>query len=513
MLEKLKQLAEQFAAAGVDRAFGVTGSGATWNLIDQLEIRGIKYFPVGHEAAGAIMAGGAWKANGKPALSLSIKGPGLLNSLPGIAYNHFENQPVVSIAESYGSSTPNGQMHKRVNQSSLLQPLVRGITGLNDPPNDIPQLWAASNSGVLGPVHVELNDLTLMVPPLPRKVEDNLGPALNLIAKSRKPILIVGNLARQFGLADQIKELRIPVFTTAAAKGIIDENKQWAAGIYTGTGGPLSPESSLMKSSDLIVGIGLRNLEIISPKNFDQSAVLMDLPGIDAALGFGASVNICHPSEDAFRELLTALTKFEWGDAETEKCVKKLDQILQSNWLPAACFQYLNQLDNNYSLIADTGSFCTVAEHIWKASPERPFVGSSNGRYMGCAIPTAIGYAAASQRRPVYCAVGDGGMRQYPGELKIAVEHSLPICVLFMSDGRYGSIGCAQGKRKLPIHAITMPGPSWENVVRGMGCQSRHIETFNAFKAAIDTWDNRSPLFLECVFDSDEYLLMTNNIR
>ncbi|MBL1828579.1 hypothetical protein ELE35_29995, partial [Klebsiella pneumoniae] len=92
------------------------------------------------------------------------------------------------------------------------------------------------------------------------------------------------------------------------------------------------------------------------------------------------------------------------------------------------------------SLILDTGLFCTIGETIWKASKPSDFCGSSNGRYMGCAIPTAIGVAISNQGKRVICVMGDGGIRPYFPEILLAVEENLPILFLLISDGYYGSV-------------------------------------------------------------------------
>ncbi len=59
MSDVMKDLAQLLKEQGVEHAFGVTGSGNSWNLIDHLENCGVKYHPVAHEAAGALMAGAA----------------------------------------------------------------------------------------------------------------------------------------------------------------------------------------------------------------------------------------------------------------------------------------------------------------------------------------------------------------------------------------------------------------------------------------------------------------------
>src|SRR4030095_4491817 len=95
------------------------------------------------------------------------------------------------------------------------------------------------------------------------------------------------------------------------------------------------------------------------------------------------------------------------------------------------------------TLVVDTGAFCTVAEHVWQAATPANFVASANGRYMGTSLPMAIGASLAKPQTEILCITGDGGIRPFWAEIKIAVAERLPICFLLMSDGRSGRIVAA----------------------------------------------------------------------
>jgi acetolactate synthase-1/2/3 large subunit len=164
-------------------------------------------------------------------------------------------------------------------------------------------------------------------------------------------------------------------------------------------------------------------------------------------------------------------------------------------------------------LVLDTGSFCTIGEHVWNASPARPFLASSNGRYMGTSIPTAIGAAVADRNTPVICVVGDGGMRMYPSELKLAVKEGLPLCVILMSDGLYGSIACVPQAGGVSRRAMEIDHPSWVDSVAGMGCHAVLADDETRFQEAMQSWDHRRPLFIEVPFDAGRYAAMTRDLR
>ena len=92
---RIETIAEFLSGVGVAHAFGICGSGPSLTLIGALDKRGITYINASHEASAAMMAGAATRVSGVPALSISIKGPGLVNAVAGISYNHFEDTPSI----------------------------------------------------------------------------------------------------------------------------------------------------------------------------------------------------------------------------------------------------------------------------------------------------------------------------------------------------------------------------------------------------------------------------------
>ena len=84
MIERIELLATLLVENGLRYVFGVTGSGSSLRLITELETRGVPYYPAAHEASAALMAGAVTRASGQLSASVSIKGPGLANMVPGI---------------------------------------------------------------------------------------------------------------------------------------------------------------------------------------------------------------------------------------------------------------------------------------------------------------------------------------------------------------------------------------------------------------------------------------------
>src|SRR4030095_8874185 len=96
---------------------------------------------------------------------------------------------------------------------------------------------------------------------------------------AKRPMLIVGGLAQRSSWAVRVRTVQVPVFTTVAAKGVIDERHPAAAGVFTGDGKSMAPEVVIASEADLVIGLGLRNLEVLTPRPFSVPLVGLDIAG------------------------------------------------------------------------------------------------------------------------------------------------------------------------------------------------------------------------------------------
>jgi acetolactate synthase-1/2/3 large subunit len=514
-------LAQALAGEGVPALFGVPGSGASYEVILALQERGVPFYGATHEGAAAIMAGALGRQSGGVGCSIGIKGPGLANMLPGIVSNHFERWPTLSIAEAVGPRTPPGRVHKRLDQAALLSSVVKAYATPDESGQTVAGLLACAQQEIPGPVHLDLAagaaaSLAVHVSREGHSAEPAVGwtDVRRLVADSARPLLIVGALARRAGWRRHLTQLRVPVLTTLSAKGIVDEHLPHSGGVFTGDGKALSPERRLLEEADLVIGLGLRNFEVLNPAAISGPLIMMDT--VASAAGDGFAATACSTaSDEEFEELLAGLRDRAWGAESIGEAQQRLrEHLLGHPWLPAAVFATLEELVPTAVLVVDTGSFCTIAEHVWRAPDPRGFLCSANGRYMGTGVPMAIGAALADPDRPVICATGDGGVRMYVAELKLALEHRLPILFLFLSDGRYGSIAAAIPPARRRAAVLSMARPSWHDAVRALGCPAEQVDSVAALRTVVRQWRaTGGPCFVEACFDPEAYVAMTEDLR
>jgi acetolactate synthase-1/2/3 large subunit len=521
MSERVAQLAQALGAEGVRALFGITGSGLSLALITALERLGVPFYATAHEGSAAIMAGAFARRSGTLGCAISIKGPGFANMLGGLLVDFYEQLPVLSVAEAFGPSVGAWRMHKRLDHETAGRAFTKAYATLGDPRGTVKTLAGIARAEIPGPVHLDLFDeaagvLHQRITPDPADgTERAWSELLARLARSERPVVIAGALAARQAWGARLAELRIPVFTTLAAKGVLDETAPFAAGVFTGDGRELSPEAKILPEADLVVGLGLRNAEVLSAKPFARDLAIVDVVGSSAAGGFAPALLSRAIGDQPFGDVFDALGGKDWGRERVAEATTGVRlRLAGDEWLPGALYRHLErELPENGCLVVDTGYFCTVAEHAWRARSAASFLCSANGRSMGIALPSAIAAALADRSAPTVCVMGDGGA-MYLADLRIAVAEALPVLFLLLSDGRYGSVADATSVVDASRRATTIARPSWFRAVEGLDCPAEQVKDEAAFVTALRRWDwRRGPLFLEAPFDPERYATMIRGVR
>jgi acetolactate synthase-1/2/3 large subunit len=122
---------------------------------------------------------------------------------------------------------------------------------------------------------------------------------------------------------------------------------------------------------------------------------------------------------------------------------------------------------------------------------------------MGYGLPAAVGAKRLYPDRPVICVAGDGDFLMNGQEFATAVQYNLPIIVLIMDNGMYGTIRAHQ-EREFPTRVVgtELKNPdfaAYAVAFGGFGARVEKTEQFyDAFKAA---QASGKPAILHCIVD------------
>lgn len=517
-MSPIDRLARQIAEHSSAPLFGVPGSGATLTLIDELEKCGREFILTHFEGAAAMMAGTLGRLSGKAGVCLSIKGPGLANMVPGLAVSSFESFPLVAIAEAYGTEAPLSKAHKRIDQATLTSTVSKGLTQLTEEGPGFADLAGLAQAEIPGPVVLELarpqpDDPAPLPQANPEPSDLDNARIHKLVDAAQRPVVVAGALALRANLSGKLNALKIPVFTTAAAKGVADETLPHVAGVYTGVGLELSPEQHLLEEADLAMCIGVRPHEVLATRPFACPAI--NLSAVSEAGDDGFAFDATGTPGIA-GTLLDLLATRSWGSSQVGDALARLRSAAHwDGFLPGHIFK-LTQSHFGHAVrgVFDAGYFCTMAEHLWYAREASHCLMSGQGRYMGTGVPMGIAAAIHDKSVPTVAFLGDGGIGPFIGEARIAVERKLPLLFCLLSDGRFSSLRTRAIQDGLTQRPLTMAQPSWLPVMEGFGMPVFAANDEQTYENALQAWSPAGgPAFVEVRFDPDPYEAMVRGIR
>lgn len=498
---------------GIKHAFGIPGGGSSLDLIDSIIKENITFHTTHFEGSAAIMAGTIGRISGLAGISISIKGPGLANMIPGLAVCHFENFPLIAICESYEADVSNSKAHKRINHNSLTKAVIKKEYFISKMRDSFSLAVNCAEEETPGPVLINLaNNKEEEGFDYNQNIKDNKS-IRKVLENSNKPLIIAGSLAIRKNLSSLLSSLNIPVLTTVSAKGLIDESLNNSAGVYTGVGLDKVSEKSLISEADLIIGIGLHNTEVLSTKPFSCKSI--DFESVIGTFNMGFDFDEIISIETIY-EVLDVIKSKSWGSRQIASMKEAFySEILSTDFLPATVFNILsNYFIREVRLVLDTGYFCTIAEHFWESKRSDLFLCSGNSRYMGTGLPMAIGASLYDSTLPTVVVLGDGGIGMYISELKLAIEHNCPLLILLLSDGGFGSIRTRAMQNKLVIDPLIINNPSWLSIINGFGVLGAKAKNEKEFIIALENWKpKKGPFFIECHFNPEKYQNMVHGIR
>ena len=199
-------LADAFKEAGTPFIVGHPG-GESVELIDAARQRNMPFLLMKQEVAGAMLASTWGEITGSPGVCLSTRGPGAANMVNGIAYASLDRAPLIAITDEYSAPTYATGLRQKIDQIALYAPLVKWGTTINAKTvrQQVRRAMREATGRPPGPIQFDLPqsettrdageaDGSSLMPNLlePEPDRASLKAPLDMLAKARKPIILVG---------------------------------------------------------------------------------------------------------------------------------------------------------------------------------------------------------------------------------------------------------------------------------------------------------------------------------
>ncbi|MEN9309089.1 MAG: hypothetical protein RL173_3021 [Fibrobacterota bacterium] len=454
---------------GVEYVFGYPG-GAAIPLFDALvDAPQIKFVLVRHEQGATHMADGYARATGKPGVVLVTSGPGATNTVTGILTAQMDSAPLIVLCGQTISPMLGKDAFQEADVTGITYPVVKHsylVKKTNDLPRIMKEAFHIATTGRPGPVLLDLpKDITsgpctapfvdevdlpgYETPSMPDRNE--LQKAANLIAKSRKPLLYIGQGAVIAGagkaLTQLAEKLGSPVVNTLLGKGVMAEDHPLHMGMLGMHGTAYANKAVL--NCDLIFSIGARWDDRITGKlaEFCPNATKIHLDIDPAEFGkiIQPDASLVGDAKKGIEALIPLVGKLDSADWVKECSAWRKQYPLrygkQGGLKAQMVLDELDKLTRGKAIITtDVGQHQMWAAQFLRSTFNRSWISSGGAGTMGFGFPAAIGAQLGCPDKPVWAIVGDGGFQMTLCELATAVLQKVPLKILIINNSYLGMV-------------------------------------------------------------------------
>jgi thiamine pyrophosphate-dependent acetolactate synthase large subunit-like protein len=485
------------SAYEVDTVFGMAGT-MTVELYRGISLAGIRHVQCRNEQGASLMADGYARATGKPGVCTIIAGPGVTNAATGIAQAYCDSQPLLVLSGACAATTQGkgwGAIHELADQAAV----TAGFTAYSVMiryPQELPE-WIARAYGTFRgsrprPVHLSLPRDVLpqpveadwkprRAPSLPMPDQSAIEEAADLLARAKRPLILVGGGAAgtRSALTDIAERIGAPVLSTNAGKGILPESHPLSLGCSI----VRQPSQQALSDADVVLLVGSQvsaGDHFMPALDIPGDIIRIDIDPRELTSNYGAAVPIQADARAAMRALASALSsrkpaahrsqgesrvrevraRIEAEMTEVEHLHERVWKTLRSA-LPADAI-----VMGDASQIVYSGSFAMPMEM------ERCWHYSGTYCSLGVALPMAIGAKIGSPHRPVIAVAGDGGIMFTINELATAAEERIALPVIVWNNDALKEIVDQMDRRQIPRIGVEPKSPDFLRVAEGLGCHA-----------------------------------------
>lgn len=538
---------ETLVANGVTDIFGIMGS-AFMDAMDIFAPAGIRLIPVVHEQGSAHMADGYARASGRHGVLIGQNGPGISNSVTGIAAAYWAHSPVVIITPEAGTNTIGLGGFQECNQLPMFQEFTKYQGHVTNPAR-----MAEFTGRCFDRAKSEMGPTQLNIPrdyfygeieceiPKPQVIdrghggEKSLAEAVEILRNAKNPVIISGGGVVMADAVDECialaERLGAPVVNSYQHNDSFPaSHPQWC--------GPLGYQGSkagmnLMSKADVVIALGTRlgpfgTLPQYGMDYWPKDAKIIQIDADHKVLGLvkKISVGICGDAKAVAVELTkrlenetlasdstkeerakkTAEEKAKWEEEldnwTHEKDPYSLDMIAENakektfnggDYLhPREVLRELEKaMPKDVMISTDIGNINSVAHSYLRFERPHSFFAPMSFGNCGYALPTIIGAKTASPDRPAIAYAGDGAWAMSMMEVLTAVRHDIPVTAVVFHNRQWG----AEKKNQVEFYdrrfvAGELETKSFAGMAESMGAEGIVVDKLEdvgpALKRAVD---------------------------
>jgi acetolactate synthase I/II/III large subunit len=528
-------LVGQLVSHGVKHVFCVPGE-SFLAVLDALVDVNIEVTVCRQEGGAAMMADAHGKLTGQPGICMVTRGPGASNALAGIHIAKQDSTPMIVFVGQIERGMREREAFQEMDYRAVFGQAAKWATEIDDPariPEILSRAFHVATSGRPGPVVIALPEDMLVelatVPDAPHYEAIDSAPSIGQMAdlakrlsQAKAPVAILGGARWNATAVKQFVEFaerfKLPVAVSFRRQMLFPATSPCFIG-DVGIG--LNPDLlKRIQDADLVLLVGGRMSEMPS-----QAYTLFDIPvpkqtlvhvhPDSGELGrvYRAAVAI-NASPIAFASELSALatpsaTPWAAGTAAMHQSYLnwsdpvpiKTPGTLQMGGVMA----YLeSKLPADAIMANGAGNFATWLHRFHRFTQFGTQLAPTSGS-MGYGLPAAVGAKRIAPDKLVVCFAGDGCFMMHGQEFATAVQYNLPLVVVIVDNGMYGTIRMHQEKHYPGrISATQLKNPDFSAYARAFGGHGERVEKTEEFGPAFErAVASGLPAIIHCLIDPE----------
>lgn len=329
---------------------------------------------------------------------------------------------------------------------------------------------------------------------------DAVDSALGVIASCRRPLVLAGKgavasdaIPALIALSDLIEA---PLATTLCARDSF-AGSEYNLGIMGG----LSHEVALtaIQEADCIVAFGasLNRYTTAEGSLLKGKAVIQcDINPANLARYYPVTVPIVGDAQavaETFLEMLRTIELRPWSPRTDVLRDRLAEYVPAESFVDRSSARGLDMrtaiikldevLPRDRAVVTDCGRFDFATWRFLRVLDPSAFIHTVHFGSMGLSIPTGVGAALANPKRPTVVVCGDAGGLVGLSEIATAARYKLPLVVVVMNDGSWGSEYTKLATFGInPEHAL-LSWPSFTEVARALGAEAVEVRSLDDFDA------------------------------
>ncbi|MDX2498984.1 MAG: biosynthetic-type acetolactate synthase large subunit [Deltaproteobacteria bacterium] len=468
-------LMEVLKEEAVDSIFGYPG-GAIIDIYDELAKTDIHHVLVRHEQAAVHSADGYARASGKVGVCLVTSGPGVTNTVTGIASAYMDSVPIVILSGQVPTALIGNDAFQEVDIVGITRPCTKHnylVMSIEELASTVKEAFHLARSGRPGPILVDIpKDITKQTyeyaPGKAVKLKSynptynpnmkQLKKIVNLIENTERPMIFAGGGVILSKASAQLTELarkaRIPVTTSLMGLGAFPETDPLSLGMIGMHG---TYRANMCTSAcDLMISIGVRFDDRVTGKTdaFCSQAqiVHIDIDPTSIRKNIPVTIPVVGDCKISLEHLNAFLDQVELGNLEEKrkpwfgqieewKSTRPLDYEQKETIKPQFVVEKLYELTKGQAIITtEVGQNQMWAAQYYQFDRPNHFITSGGLGAMGFGLPAAIGAQVAVPDAIVVDIAGDSSIQMNIQEMATAVQSGLPVKVVILNNGYMGMV-------------------------------------------------------------------------